>query len=101
MRKAADAVLTAAKPADDEFAALREAFIPAMVRVNDSGEYVRRPARWGELPAKARPLLERLADARLLVIRQENNERSSRSCTRRCCANGRGCANGSTRSASS
>ena len=57
MRKAADEVLADAKPADDELAALREAFVPAMVRVNDQGEYVRRPARLDELPAKSHPLL--------------------------------------------
>ena len=45
--------------------ALRDAFVPAMVRVNDQGEYVRRPARWDDLPAKSHPLLERLAKARL------------------------------------
>ncbi len=75
VRKRADEVLAAAKPSPDQLDALREAFIPAMVRVNEGGEYVRRPARWGELPAVARPLLESLANARLLVIRQENNEK--------------------------
>jgi WD40 repeat protein len=75
VRKAADAVLAEAKPSDDELAALREAFVPAMVRVNDQGEYVRRPARLDELPAKAQPLLERLARARLLVLRQDGEAR--------------------------
>ena len=75
VRQAADAVLAEAKPADDELAALREAFVPAMVRVNDQGEYVRRPARWDELPAKSHPLLERLAKARLLVVRQDGDAR--------------------------
>jgi WD40 repeat protein len=75
VREAADAVLAEAKPADDELAALREAFVPAMVRVNDQGEYVRRPARLDELPAKAQPLLERLAKARLLIVRQDGDAR--------------------------
>ena len=75
MRQAADEVLAEAKPADDELAALREAFVPAMVRVNDQGEYVRRPARLDELPAKAQPLLERLAKARLLIVRQDGDAR--------------------------
>jgi hypothetical protein len=43
--------------------ALREAFVPAMVRVNDAGEYVRRPARWDDLPARAQRLLEQLTQA--------------------------------------
>jgi hypothetical protein len=46
-----------------------------MVRVNDQGEYVRRPARLNELPAKSQPLLERLAKARLLVVRQDGDAR--------------------------
>ena len=79
VRKAADAVLAEAKPADDELAALREAFVPAMVRVNDQGEYVRRPARLDELPAKAQPLLERLAKARLLIVRQDGDAPRRRS----------------------
>jgi hypothetical protein len=70
VRKAADDVLAQARPADDELSALREAFVPPMVRVNEQGEYVRRPARLDDLPAKAHPLLERLAKARLLIVRQ-------------------------------
>jgi hypothetical protein len=68
-------VLADAKPTDDERDALREAFVPAMVRVNDQGEYVRRPARLDELPAKSQPLLERLAKARLLIVRQDGDAR--------------------------
>jgi len=75
VREAADAVLAEAKPADDELAALREAFVPPMVRVNDQGEYARRPAQLDELPAKAQPLLERLAKARLLIVRQDGDAR--------------------------
>ena len=75
VRRAADEVLAEAKSADDELMALREAFVPAMVRVNDEGQYVRRPARWDELPAKSHPLLKRLAKARLLIVRQEGDAR--------------------------
>ena len=75
VRKRADDVLAEATPGDDELTALREAFVPAMVRINDKGEYVRRPARWDELPAKSHPLLERLAKARLLIVRQEGDSR--------------------------
>ncbi len=73
VRKAADDVLAQAKPAEDELSALREAFVPAMVRINDQGEYVRRPARLDELPTKAQPLLELLAKARLLIVRQDGD----------------------------
>ncbi len=51
-------------------------FPPALVRVNNEGEYVLcRPARWDEVPAKSHPLLERLAKARLLVLRQDGDAR--------------------------
>ena len=75
VRRRAEEVLAEAKPSSDDLQALKEAFVPAMVRVNAEGEYVRRPARLDELPAKAQPLLERLARARLLVIRKDGEER--------------------------
>jgi WD40 repeat protein len=75
VRKAADTVLDEANATNEEKTALREAFVPAMVRVNEQGEYVRRPARMDALPPTAHPLLERLARARLLIIRQEGDSR--------------------------
>ena len=75
VRKAADDVLAEARPGKEELTALREAFVPAMVRVNEQGEYVRRPAHWDELPNKAHPLLERLAKARLLIVSQDGEDR--------------------------
>jgi hypothetical protein len=75
VRKAADDVLAEARPGDEELTALREAFVPAMVRVNEQGEYVRRPARWDELPSKSHSLLERLAKARLLIVSQDGDDR--------------------------
>jgi hypothetical protein len=75
VRKAADDVLAETKPGDEELTALREAFVPAMVRVNDQGEYVRRPARWDDLPSNSHPLLERLAKARLLIVSQQGDDR--------------------------
>jgi WD40 repeat protein len=75
VRKRADEVLAEARPADDELMALREAFVPAMVRINDKGDYVRRPAPLDALPAKSHALLERLAEARLLIVRQDGDSR--------------------------
>lgn len=75
VRQAAEAVLAEAKPTGDALSALRDAFVPAMVRVNDQGEYVRRPARLDSLPAKAQPLLDRLTKARLLIVRQDGDDR--------------------------
>jgi hypothetical protein len=75
VRKAADDVLTEARPSEEELTALREAFVPAMVRVNEQGEYVRRPAHWDDLPSKAHALLEKLAKARLLIVSQDGDDR--------------------------
>ena len=68
VRSKADEVLATAKASPEDLDALRDAFVPAMVRVNPEGEYVRRAAQLEALPAKARPLLESLARARLLTI---------------------------------
>ena len=75
VRRKADEVLATAKPAPEDLGALKEAFIPAMVRVNPEGEYVRRPARIESVPPRAMPLIERLAKARLLTIREEQGVR--------------------------
>jgi WD40 repeat protein len=71
VRRKADDVLAAAKPAPEDLLALKEAFIPAMVRVNPEGEYVRRPAAIDAISPRALPLIDRLAKARLLTIRDE------------------------------
>jgi hypothetical protein len=68
VRQAADGVLDALKPTPEEEKALRDAFIPAMVRVNDQGEYARRTAAWDDLPSQSRRLLDGLIRARLLVV---------------------------------
>jgi WD40 repeat protein len=47
---------------------LKEGFIPWLARIDpDTEERKRRVARWDELPAESRPLIERLITARLLV----------------------------------
>jgi hypothetical protein len=50
-------------------AALREAFVPGLVRVNEDGAFARRRAPRAALPPAALPLIEMLVDARLLVER--------------------------------
>lgn len=70
----ADAVLEALQPSQDQRRALREAFVPAMVRL-EQGDYVRRPAAWDALPRPAWPLLEQLVNARLLITRQQEDQR--------------------------
>jgi len=76
VRQAADDVLLSMRPTEDDLKALRAAFVPQMVRVNDEGEYVRRAALWNDLPARAHPVLDRLAQARLLVVGQTGTEKT-------------------------
>jgi formylglycine-generating enzyme required for sulfatase activity len=51
--------------ADSE--ALEQAFVHRLVRLNEEGLATKQPARWGELPERSRPLLQRFVEARLLV----------------------------------
>lgn len=55
--------------------ALRAAFL-RLVRLDDEGRPVRRPARWDDLPRAAHPLLERFVADRLLVATDLDGERS-------------------------
>jgi predicted chitinase len=77
VKQAADGVLQALRPDEASLKALREAFVPAMVRVGKQGSYARRAAIWDTLPQAARPLLEALVAARLLVRRQSEGQGST------------------------
>ncbi|MFN7631161.1 MAG: AAA family ATPase, partial [Cyanobacteriota bacterium] len=77
VKKAADGVLQTLRPDEVSLKALREAFVPAMVRVSEQGGYARRAAPWDSLPQAARPLLEALVTARLLVRRQGEGQPST------------------------
>lgn len=77
VKQAADGVLQVQRPDEASLKALREAFVPAMVRVSEQGSYARRAAAWGALPQAAWPLLEALVDARLLVRRQGEGQPST------------------------
>jgi tetratricopeptide (TPR) repeat protein len=68
VRDAANEAMAREKPTQAVLDALREAFVPALVRVNDEGGFVRQSARLELLPAQAQKMLRALADARLLVI---------------------------------
>jgi tetratricopeptide (TPR) repeat protein len=46
---------------------IRMAFIPHLARVNPAGQFVRRIATRAEIPTEARPLSDRLTEARLLI----------------------------------
>jgi WD40 repeat protein len=76
VRKRADELIAAIDPAPDELDALRAAFVGPLVRVNDKGEYVRNPARLADLPEKAKAILQKLTDARLLVTRDDGGHQT-------------------------
>jgi len=57
--------------------ALREAFVGALVRVDDLGVYGRRAAAWTELDPAVHDTLEAFVDARLLVSRSDEAGRRS------------------------
>ncbi len=77
VRRAADGVIDAIRPGDAELAALRSAFVPAMVRINEQGQYTRRRASRAVLLEPVQPLLQRFVDARLLVSDRDNEGRET------------------------
>jgi len=68
VRDAATEAMAKAKPTHEQLDALREAFVPALVRVNDEGGFVRQSARLDRLAPQAHELLRELGRARLIVI---------------------------------
>ena len=77
VRRAADGVIEAARPDDAELSALRSAFVPALVRINEQGQYTRRRASRAALPERAQALLQQFVDARLLVSDRDRNGRET------------------------
>ena len=75
VKRKAEEILGAARLSAEDLRALKDAFIPAMVRVNADGEYARRPAKVESFSSRALPMIERLAKGRLLTIRQEGPSR--------------------------
>lgn len=70
VRLVADQAIGGLKPGDVELRALRDAFVPHLVRVRlDDGKRVRQPARLSELPSEALRLIRALVEARLLSTR--------------------------------
>jgi hypothetical protein len=57
----------------NDAAALRLAFVEHLAQANDKGEVVRLRAAWDDLPAAAKPILEKFINERLL-IRSENKD---------------------------
>jgi formylglycine-generating enzyme required for sulfatase activity len=70
VRLAADQAVAGCMPNQEELAALRDAFVPHLVRLRlDDAKRVRQPARFGDLPREAERLLRALIEARLLSTR--------------------------------
>lgn len=74
VRRTAEETLAAEAPSPEESEALREAFVGHLVRVNEDGVRLRRPARLDAIPAQARRLIDRLVAVRLLAIRSEDGD---------------------------
>ena len=69
VRIAAEEALPASMRTAAKERELRETIIPALVRVNLDGQFVSRPAAWEDVPDGARPMIDKLIEARLLVRR--------------------------------
>jgi WD40 repeat protein len=72
VRRRADEVLNALSLDVHEAAALRTTFVTALVRIDDSGRYSRRPASEDELHPQSRRATEAFVEARLLTARSES-----------------------------
>ena len=70
VRKRADTALKDIK----DLASLREAFIPALVRINQEGDFVRQTANLSSLPQASHQAITALVEARLLVRGSESIE---------------------------
>jgi tetratricopeptide (TPR) repeat protein len=70
VRLGADEAIARLKPTEQEMAALRDAFIPHLVRLRlDDKRHVRQPAPFVALPREAERLIRALIEARLLTSR--------------------------------
>lgn len=73
VRRAAEEAIQAVNPSDDQFKALRDAFVPHLVRLRlDDAKRLRQPARQADLPIGAAPLIDALTKARLLTTREKD-----------------------------
>ena len=71
VRLVADQALAGSSATEVELAALRDAFVPHLVRVRlDDGKRVRQPAPLADLPEASRRLVKALIEARLLTARE-------------------------------
>lgn len=70
LRLVADQAIGGDQPSKEQIDALRDAFVPRLVRVRlDDGKRVRQPARLAEFPPGVLPVVQALIQARLLTTR--------------------------------
>lgn len=69
VRKVVEETLPQDTRSEDDNKALREAFIPGLVRLNSRGDYVRRQMKFDAVSSAAKPFIKKLIEARLLVKR--------------------------------
>lgn len=70
VRRAADRALSGLHPSAEEYEALRDAFVPHLVRITlDGNKRVRQPAYQSQLPPRSLRLIAALVEARLLSKR--------------------------------
>lgn len=74
VRKRADEVVLRCNPTEKELSALRSTFIPGLALLGITDEYVKRKMALASIPPAARRLVDELVDARLLVVRSEQDE---------------------------
>jgi formylglycine-generating enzyme required for sulfatase activity len=75
VRLAADQALSVVSPSKQELEALRDAFVPHLVRLRlDDGRRVRQPASLSDLPQEAQRLIRALIEARLLTARTDKGK---------------------------
>jgi WD40 repeat protein len=83
VRLVADQAIATLTPSQDELDALRDAFIPYLVRVRlDDGRRVRQQARMNDLPESSRRLVQALVNARLLSVRVQSDDGPHRAIVR-------------------
>lgn len=75
IRRKADEILRELAPSEAEIEALRDAFSPFLVRINDAGEYTRRTAAFSALPPASHRIIEALIKGRLLLSSDETEQR--------------------------
>jgi hypothetical protein len=68
VRKRADEVVDSMRLSPSDLGALQDAFVGYLARIDDDGQYVRKLALLSELPPDAQPVINELANARLIIM---------------------------------